>query len=971
VSSRIPSSRLSPRARAVWAKSERTVENEVTGWLPLYQHLDDSAAVAERLWIEWVPEAQKRMIRRPFGDSPEAERAAKDLFVWLTSIHDVGKASPAFAIQVPRLAQQMSDVGLVMDSTLAGSEERRVARHEIVSHLAAVDWLESELGFSITAARRYGSVLAAHHGLPADDALVRSIGQNSRLIGDSTWAEVRRELLAAATVLHASRQSIERWRAAEMPQHVLVLLSGLVIVADWIASDEGLFPYASIGQFPDSGTEQRVTAAWSALDLGGIWRAPAPADDLEGLFSRRFRLPEGALPRPMQRAFVELAASIPEPGLMILEAEMGSGKTEAALAAAEVLAGRFNLGGVFIALPTQATADGMFDRVLDWATRLGLETPSTVFLAHRRSGHNTRYAELRREAYFRSIGENSARRGSALDREAVIANHWLSDPKRGPLAHLVIGTIDQALFAGLRSRHLMLRHLALAGKVVILDEVHAYSAYMSRYLDRVVYWLAAYGVPIIMLSATLPAARRRALVEEYDRGRRAGRSFDASPAPLRPAERVARYGSLDGDVGYPSIISSGESGPSIALPRADGTTRHVAIERIDDSLDALIALLRESLREGGCVAVIRNTVRSVQETARALRDVFPDIEITVAHSRFLAKDRASKDAALLQRFGPPNEGRTRPLHHIVVASQVIEQSLDIDFDLLITDIAPMDLLLQRAGRLHRHVRESRPAPLQEPRLVITDVDWSARPPEPGVGTSRVYDRHLLYRTLAAIHDRQEIRLPDDIPGFVQSVYGEEPLGPSEWSTVLGAAKRAHLHDVSQRQREADGFLLGRIQHGDGATLLGWVHGQADDPATEARGRASVRDGDESLEVLLLRRDAEGTLRIPGPEGEAIPLNTAPLPRLARSILDCSVRLPSWLSRQAGIDALIETLEADFTRHELQTWHSSPLLQGELVVVLEDGSDAIIDVRSPRHDDRRIAFRIHYDDDIGLEVSRHG
>src|SRR5690606_2013528 len=177
----------------------------------------------------------------------------------------------------------------------------------------------------------------------------------------------------------------------------------------------------------------------------------------------------------------------------------------------------------------------------------------------------------------------------------------------------VVGTIDQLLFGALKSRHLALRHLGLAGKVVIIDEAHAYDVYMNRYLDRALEWLAAYRVPTIVLSATLPAHRRRQLVEAYDRGRgiapspRRRRSWRADQAPS-----VDSYSGLMGDIGYPLLTASGRDGRPVVRPaKQSGRTTAVTIRRIDDAPDTLAALLTASLADGGCALVVRNTVRRV------------------------------------------------------------------------------------------------------------------------------------------------------------------------------------------------------------------------------------------------------------------------------------------------------------------------------------------------------------------------
>ena len=216
----------------------------------------------------------------------------------------------------------------------------------------------------------------------------------------------------------------------------------------------------------------------------------------------------GFAPNAVQRAVLEAVDTAAEPGILILEAQMGVGKTEAALAAAEIMANRFGLGGVFFGLPTQATANGIFPRLLGWADTQSEETlPQAIKLAHG-------MAELN-ESYLRLQGRGVQLEEDAQEEHQVQVHQWFRGNKQALLANFVIGTVDQLLLAALAQKHVMLRHLGLAGKVVIIDECHAYDTYMNCYLDRALEWLGWYKVPVILLSATLPARRRTELVEAY------------------------------------------------------------------------------------------------------------------------------------------------------------------------------------------------------------------------------------------------------------------------------------------------------------------------------------------------------------------------------------------------------------------------------------------------------------------------
>jgi CRISPR-associated helicase Cas3 len=593
---------------------------------------------------------------------------------------------------------------------------------------------------------------------------------------------------------------------------------------------------------------------------------------------------------------------------------MGVGKTEAALVAAEVLALASGAGGCFIALPTQATTDAMFSRVSEWLRALprGADvSPLDVTLAHGKASLNDEFDGLVPAGRFARVGDDGT--------DSIAVHQWLRGSKKGPLASFVVGTIDQVLVAALKSRHLMLRHLALAGKVVVIDEVHAYDVYMSQYLLRALHWLGAYGVPVVLLSATLPAARRTELLRAYASGRGEDATVSAEDSP-----------------GYPVILSSAEKMPRVIANSSAPTD--VGLDRLPDDLDTLAVYLRERLADGGCAAVVRNTVTRVQDTADRLAAEFGPDNITVNHSRFLSCDRARIDTDLVRRFGPPGPANDRGAPHIVVASQVLEQSLDVDFDVLVTDLAPIDLVLQRLGRLHRH-RRRRPPAVDQPRCAIVGVDdWEGEPVRAVPGSRRVYGQHTLLRAAALLVDRSTISLPTDIAPMVQAAYGAVALGPESWQVAMADAAHAAEAEARKRTEKASHFLLGETTAG--GSLVGWLQAGVGD-ADGQRGAAQVRDGAESLEVLVVQRDRDGGLLTPEwiarGGGRQIPLDQqVPVP-LARVIAACTLRLPLALSHPRVIDGVIAALETNYFTSFAQT----PLLAGQLVLVLDGNRQAVL------------------------------
>ncbi|MEW2635658.1 CRISPR-associated helicase Cas3' [Streptomyces sp. NPDC048389] len=963
--------RLDGPASSVWAKHDR----DGGGWLPLWRHMDDSAAVAGRLWDEWLPVAVRTLIADAL---PGGEADGRRLAVWLAGVHDIGKATPAFACQVEQLAQVMRARGLEMRSRQAMGADRRLAPHGLAGQVLLGEWLEARHGWTVKQTGQFTVAVGGHHGVPPEHGQIQALDSHPDLLrtrgpSRASWQRVQEELLDACADEFGVRERLTAWRTVRLPQPVQVLLSALVIVSDWIASNPDLFPYFP-EDVPRTGPE-RVTAAWRGLDLPGPWRAEEPAGDAQELFSARFDLPPGAKVRPVQEAAVEVARSMDEPGLMVIEAPMGEGKTEAALAAVEILAARSGAGGVFFALPTMATGNAMFPRLLDWLERL----PATeairrsVLLAHSKAALNDDFAGLmgkgsRRIAAVDVDGpEEREWRPSSRVRSAaaeLVAHAWLRGRKKAMLSSFVVGTVDQLLFAGLKSRHLALRHLAVAGKIVVIDEAHAYDTYMSVYLDRVLSWLGAYRVPVVVLSATLPAGRRRELVEAY-----AGR---ATSGDVTGFDAVARAGD------YPLLTAVTPGGvPVMRRPAASARGTDVELERLDDDVDVLADRLETELAGGGCVLVVRNTVRRVLEAAAVLRQRFGDANVTVAHSCFLDVDRAAKDADLLKRFGPPGKADERPEGaHIVVASQVAEQSLDVDFDLLVTDLAPVDLLLQRMGRLHRHLRggaeqSERPERLRRARCLITGVEWEAPVPAPVKGSVAVYGAYALLRSAAALLPhldgklQRPVRLPADISLLVQRAYADGPDGPDHWAQALDTARARHENHRADQAERAATFRLDAAAR-PGRPLFGWIAAGVGDADDTREGRAQVRDSRESLEVVVVQRRADGTLAtVPwlAPDrngrpraGLALPTDQVPTALAARTAASCGLRLPIQFSYADVMDEVIAELE----ELHVPAWQvkDSHWLAGQLILPLDE------DCRT-----HLAGFRLRYSKSDGLEVTR--
>ncbi|MCA0437742.1 MAG: CRISPR-associated helicase Cas3' [Austwickia sp.] len=932
-------------------------------WLPLWQHLEDAAAVAGLLWDHWLPDSAKDHIAAAL---PGGHDDGRILLTWLAGVHDIGKATPAFQIKADRTSRHLSDrvrdAGFDLNVPL--SEAHR-APHGALSHVLLVHWLTIRFGLSgrlpRRAARALAALVGAHHGvLPSVTDRQRLENATSYRGRSPLWEVARRELLDGMAEATGAASRLPSWLERPLPPTVQSLLAAAVVVADWLASDAARFPYVDRPSGPPT---------WDQLGLPRPWRASQPPRDAAALLRERFPtlagLP-GYAPTPIQRTAVEAAWAADRPPLILLEAEMGSGKTEAGLATAQVLAHRFGQGGVFIALPTMATSDAMFARVRSWIDQLpatGEHADLALFLAHGKAGLNDDYRGLPQDDQVAEVYDDAAghRNDKALRHAVAVVNSWTRGRRRGLLAPFVVGTIDQVLFGALRSKHLPLRHLAIAGKVVVIDEVHSADTYMREYLRSILAWLGAYGTPVVLMSATLPPAQRAELLNAYAQG--------AAQCPT-PGPTLSTYELIEPS-GYPRTMLLDSTLREIPTEQTSQRPRQVTIEEHPDELHDLAARLREDLVDGGCVAIIRNTVARAQETWRALREALPEVEVVLAHSRFLAVDRARREADLRTRLGRTSSVSigTRPHRLIVVGTQVLEQSLDIDVDLMVSDLCPVDLLLQRMGRLHRHPRgageSDRPPRLRAPRLLLTGAEWSSTPVVAVSGSRKVYGEAALLAAAATLRRHGlSIRLPEDIAPLVDAAYDSEFTPPTGWDQRWAAAEAAQSQRDLRAQSRAKDFRLSGFGASEpllkgGGLLADCGFFDPGDPDDSNGGRSQVRDSEDSLEVIVVRRLGTAIRPMPGvglPDDLDLNPNFPPEPRIARALAGCTVRLPAWTT-VANLDAVIAALEDDAG---FAGWQQDcPWLQGQLVLALdEDGHARVADLD------------LSYDPDVGLTVTTH-
>ncbi len=903
--------------------------------MPLVRHLEDTAAVAAWLWDEYLAPATRTFLIDAIGARSDDE--ARCLAIWLSSVHDVGKISPPFAAKAtftaPSRLDAMRDHGLDAQPNPADS----MAPHGIVGQYLLNGWLDSRYPGAPRRMRdAYSGVIASHHGTTPSRYMLDELAKRPYLIGGGQWNVVRAEVLDALARSSGADQHLADWMARPLPLQAQVLLTGFVIMADWIASNTDYFPLVEGLSAAD-----RLERALDLLDLPQPWLPRVPEGPVAVQFAERFPALAGFRPRPLQAALVAAANAASQPGLLIVEGPMGVGKTEAALLAAEVLAMRFGQGGVFVGLPTMATANPMFGRVRDWLVTALNGGDVSISLAHGKAALNDAYAGLLHRPWTGEVYDDESGEGGW--RAAVVVNDWLRGRKRAGLADFVVGTIDQSLFAALKSKHVVLRHLGLAGKVVIIDEVHAADEYMRKYLCVLLEWLGAYRTPVILMSATLPPDRRDEFLNAYAVG--AGRSG----APLA-TDRTDKYPRIS--------VTSGAELSDIDVPPSPGRATQVALVRVSDCLDELVGQLKEVLAGGGCVGLICNTVARAQEAYEALRSSFGN-DVQLIHSRFIAPDRVRREADLVQALGPGND--SRPQRLIVVGTQVLEQSVDVDFDLLVTDLAPIDLVLQRAGRLHRHQRPDRPRRVAEPVIWLRGVkDWSAEPPLIVAGSRAVYGVNHPLRAAAVLAGVESLSFPEDIPGLVRDAYDPHLSVPPGWEEAWLESDRRQREEELRAAGRAKTYLMPGPFHQ--RTLNGLIDVTAANPEnSEERGASQVRDSEDGLEVMVLYQDDDGTLRLPdcAPHlpGHVVPQGVEWVTReemaIARDMAACTLRLPMSLTHSGIIDSVISELEKSVDH---SAWQRSPWVAGQLALVLDSSGCCQL-----------AGYRLTYDSRRGLQL----
>lgn len=721
-----------------------------------------------------VGEVASELIRR----SPAQHLFPKGS-AFTAATHDIGKVSPAFFSKLHKAC------GLPVLAGVNPDLEKEWGGHAGVSQVAA---------HALQAPEYIPEILGQHHGFAPNVSGKRALDQQ---FGGEHWQRERENLVdALRNALGEDWPELENYATAR-------LLAGLTSVADWIGS----------GQHFDHPDEEWQGKICQALDEAGF---VTPAFKAGLSFEQIFGFP----PRQAQSLLFEQAS---QPGVYVLEAPMGLGKTEAALYAAYQLLSNSQASGIYFALPTQLTSNKIFERFNQF-----LEQILTDDCQHR-----SLLLHANAWLFDMEMGEEG-RPGGA----------WFNQAKRGLLAPFAVGTIDQALMAAMNVKHGFVRAFGLAGKVVILDEVHTYDAYTGTLMDALINLLRQLDCTVIVLSATLNQERRQEMLG---------------------CETVS--------VDYPLITALPKSANSVVEVAVPVTgTQQLAVRLVqDDSIAVEEALLRAE--QGQQVLWIENTVNEAQERFLQLSARAQELGVDsgLLHSRFSFTDRQAIEEHWVNLYGKQGwaEGKREQQGRILIGTQVLEQSLDIDADFLVSRFAPTDMLLQRFGRLWRHAETPRNQyARQEAWLLAPELAKSVDNPESAFGASAyVYSPYVLCRSLEVWRDQKQVCLPVDIRPLIEATYQSraEEGSMAIWLRQLKEGSYKRLGQTALKQ-------LARVGVAQAGNTL---------PESRAQTRYSESDSCEVLLLRSIRYDSEqkaGVLILLGGEQVVLPLNRAQVSR---------------------------------------------------------------------------------------------
>lgn len=810
-------------------------------WHPLAYHSLDVAASGEA-----ILEARPRLLAQISHSACISETIGRNWLLFLLALHDLGKFADCFQRLVPERWAAVN-----RDEWEAKGSGPHAVRHGTAGAVLWNDAVRDALHWDSDARESFEKWLMpvfGHHGKP----LAEDTGRRAKDIATKKAAgDAVDYAIAASRLLLGDGETLDSDSIQENGMRTSNwLVAGFAVMADWIGSNQDWFPYAD----PDLSLEDywesaRKKAAAAVEKAGLIQPALVCSYGLKEALND-----ENAEATPLQSWAASIELPRQGPSLAFLEDLTGSGKTEAALILSHRLIAAGKASGLYWALPTQATANALYRRLSKSYRRLFADghIPSLA-LAHASTDLQKDYqASIFKEGL--TAAENFAERDYAASDEGTASAQcaeWLaSDRRRSLLADIGVGTVDQALLAALPVKFQALRLVALSDRILVVDEAHSYDAYTTRLLKQLLTFQAALGGSAVVLSATLTSRTKNELLTAF-----------ATGAGWVNQNWCEKAESATDDFPLASLLGAPENKGACAphettLTPMRGTRRDLKVKRLDDAQAAVSSLVAHA-RAGRCAVWIRNTVQDAIDGAEALAKAASELAPRLFHARFTLADRAAIEKQVLEWFGKDSNAEMRApggLGRIVVTTQVVEQSLDLDFDAMICDLAPIDLIIQRAGRLHRHDhRGLRPGPVLEivsPAPVDNPAaNWYAAL-FPRASFVYPHTGHL-WHTMKLLEDEGALRLASRNPrALLHAVFGGDypaafEKAASEWDgkglgdkaaaagRVLDPAKgycdqqRGFYDEAQSPTRLGDDARVVRLAKWRDGTLVPWAEGDGD------------------------------------------------------------------------------------------------------------------------------------------------
>jgi len=929
-----------------WAKTTDDKKNpqRQNAFHPLICHLIDVAASAQMLWSDVLPMTIKKRLANIFQfKENEFERAGK-LIAFLIGLHDLGKCSPPFVLrggndnqnnQTFRLLELYQDTEYFCDGFKTASE----APHNFVTSVVLPPILEEKFQFKTLLAKNISDIIGGHHGtFPDSNFLTKKTGDD--YCGNQVWRDAQKELVETLAGLFEIEGDFSHLPNQKLDNAAAMIFAGLTTTADWIGSNADFFKCEvedsrNIATFEKNFSVKRYfeekskPSAEKALKILGWtnWAQESNEKSFDLLF------PNIGDKRHLQIVAEKIVEEkeLDAVGIAVVESPMGEGKTEAAMFLADAWNAKLGTRGIYFALPTQATSNQMFGRVEEFLGKkfAGEDVNVQLMLQH---GHSSISAEFEEKIEnFRNI-QNISDDADKKGFSNIAAAEWFTYKKRGLLVPFGVGTVDQILLAALQTKHVFVRLFGLAHKTIIIDEVHAYDAYMSTLLERLLEWLAALGSPVVILSATLPQKKRDALIRAYLKG--LGKAADG--------DEIEKIGERDvyPRISYATAAMSDKTFKICQLKTSDQNTKTLHLEWKNE--DNFVEDLKLKLANGGCAAIICNTVDKAQTLYAQLKDDdffkgdasdnLPKLDLL--HARFRFKNRDEREKRSLERFGKPDENDEsphRPKMAVLISTQIIEQSLDLDFDLMISEPAPADLLLQRAGRLQRHNRERLPEFENKPTLWIikppTDTNGELLTNEKGLpdfGKSGVvYDKHILLRSWLKLRHEKEIEIPGGIEKLIEDVYNKKrECFDEKYLNVWNESKTVSDKKLAEKRFKAKAVFLTDFDDDDFYDSFNFQLDE-DDPEKHQTLRAQTRDEERpTVAVVLLTQE----------EAKSVNLNIKPDRETSEFLIKREVKI----SRSGLTQAILAN--PDFKK---SAWEKSALLRHHRLIILNEDKQILV------------------------------